>query len=70
MFCEPYLYVTSLVNLYLYVWHANTYYKRQLSGNNDPGTGRRPLTGFTFLSLFGLLDCVVMWLISMPIIKV
>ena len=23
MFCEPYLYVTSLVNLYLYVWYAN-----------------------------------------------
>ena len=24
-----------------------------------------PLTGFTFLNLFGLLECVVMWLISM-----
>ena len=23
MFCEPYLYVTSLVNLYLYVWYVN-----------------------------------------------
>ena len=29
-----------------------------------------PLTGFTFLSLFGLLECLVMWLISMPVIKV
>ena len=29
-----------------------------------------PLTGFTFLNLFGLLECVVMWLISMPVIKV
>ena len=25
-----------------------------------------PLTGFTFLNLFGLLECLVMWLISMP----
>ena len=29
-----------------------------------------PLTGFTFLNFFGLLDCLVMWLISMPVIKV
>ena len=29
-----------------------------------------PLTGFTFLSLLGLLECLVMRLISMPIIKV
>ena len=29
-----------------------------------------PLTGFTFLSLFGLLACLIMWLISMPVIKV
>ena len=29
-----------------------------------------PLTGFTFLSSFGLLECVVMSLISMPVIKV
>ena len=29
-----------------------------------------PLTGFTFLNLFGLLECLVMWLISMPVIKV
>ena len=29
-----------------------------------------PLKGFTFLNLFGLLECLVMWLISMPIIKV
>ena len=29
-----------------------------------------PLTGFIFLSLFGLLECLVMWLISMPVIKV
>ena len=29
-----------------------------------------PLTGFTFLNLLGLLECVVMWLISMPVIKV
>ena len=28
-----------------------------------------PLTGFTFLSLFGLLECLVMWLISMPVKK-
>ena len=25
-----------------------------------------PLTGFTFLNLFGLLECLVMWLITMP----
>ena len=25
-----------------------------------------PLTGFTFLNLFGLLECLVMWLISIP----
>ena len=29
-----------------------------------------PLTGFTFLNLFGLLECLVMWMISMPVIKV
>ena len=29
-----------------------------------------PLTGFTFLNLFGLLECLVMCLISMPVIKV
>ena len=29
-----------------------------------------PLTGFTFLNLFGLLEYLVMWLISMPVIKV
>ena len=29
-----------------------------------------PLTGFTFLNLFGLQECLVMWLISMPVIKV
>ena len=28
-----------------------------------------PLTGFMFLNLFGLLECLVMWLISMPVIK-
>ena len=28
-----------------------------------------PLTGFTFLNLFGLLACLVMLLISMPVIK-
>ena len=28
------------------------------------------LTGFTFLNLFGLLECLVIWLISMPLIKV
>ena len=27
-------------------------------------------TGFTFLNLFGLLECLVVWLISMPVIKV
>ena len=29
-----------------------------------------PLTGFIFLNLFGLLECLIMWLISMPVIKV
>ena len=29
-----------------------------------------PLTGFIFLNLFGLLEYLVMWLISMPVIKV
>ena len=29
-----------------------------------------PLMGFTFLSVFGLLECLVMWPISMPVIKV
>ena len=32
--------------------------------------GPIPLTGFIFLNLFGLLECLVMWLISMPVIKV
>ena len=27
-------------------------------------------TGFTLLNLFGVLECLVMWLISMPVIKV
>ena len=27
-------------------------------------------SSFTFLNLFGLLECLVMWLISMPVIKV
>ena len=30
----------------------------------------QPLTGFIFLNLFGLLECLVMWLILMPVIKV
>ena len=29
-----------------------------------------PPTGLTFLNLFGLLECLVMWLITMPVIKV
>ena len=29
-----------------------------------------PLTGFIFLNLLGLQECLVMWLISMPVIKV
>ena len=29
-----------------------------------------PITGFIFLNLFGLLECLVMWLISTPVIKV
>ena len=29
-----------------------------------------PLMGFTFLNLFGLLEYLVMWLISMPVINV
>ena len=29
-----------------------------------------PLTGFIFLNVFGFLECLVMWLISMPVIKV
>ena len=29
-----------------------------------------PLTGFTFLNLFDLLECLVMWLNQMPVIKV
>ena len=28
-----------------------------------------PLTGLTFLKLFGLVECLVMWLTSMPVIK-
>ena len=44
MFCEPYLYVTSLMNLYLYEWDAN-YVMRQMSGNNDSGPRRRPGPG-------------------------
>ena len=28
-----------------------------------------PLTGFIFLNLFGLLECLVIWLISMPVKK-
>ena len=29
-----------------------------------------PLTGYTFLNLFGFLECLVMWLFSMAVIKV
>ena len=29
-----------------------------------------PLTGFVFLGLFGLLECLVVWLISVPVVKV
>ena len=36
----------------------------------DGDIPRSTLTGFTFLSLFGLLECLIMWLISMPVIKV
>ena len=36
----------------------------------DGDVPRPPLTGFTFLNLFGLLECLDMWLISMPVIKV
>ena len=28
-----------------------------------------PLTGFTFLNLFGLLECLVTWLISIPVVS-
>ena len=53
MFCEPYLYVTAIVNLlYIYMYGTPCIFicmvrqlcnKRQLSGNNDPrawGVGR------------------------------
>ena len=36
----------------------------------DGDLPRSTSTGFTFLNLFGLLECLVMWLISMPVIKV
>ena len=36
----------------------------------DGDVPRLPLTGFIFLNLCGLLECLVMWLISMPVIKV
>ena len=36
----------------------------------DDDVPRSTLTGFIFLNLFGLLECLVMWLISMPVIKV
>ena len=36
----------------------------------DGDVPRSTLTGFIFLNLFGLLECLVMWLISMPVIKV
>ena len=32
--------------------------------------GDVPRSTFTFLYLFGSLECLVMWLISMPVIKV
>ena len=36
----------------------------------DGDVPRSTSHGFTFLNLFGLLECLVMWLISMPVIKV
>ena len=36
----------------------------------DGDVSRSTSYGFTFLNLFGLLECVAMWLISMPVIKV
>ena len=38
--------------------------------HNQPTNPVLPLTGFIFLNLFGLLECLVMWLISMRVIKV
>ena len=36
----------------------------------DGDVPRTASNGFIFLNLFGLLECLVMWLISMPVIKV
>ena len=36
----------------------------------DGDVPRSTSCGFIFLNLFGLLECLVMWLISMPVIKV
>ena len=36
----------------------------------DGDVSRSTLTGLIFLNLFGLLECLVVWLISMPVIKV
>ena len=36
----------------------------------DGDVPRSTSYGFTFLNLFGLPECLVMWLISMPVIKV
>ena len=36
----------------------------------DGDVPRSTSYGFIFLNLFGLLECLVMWLISMPVIKV
>ena len=45
----------------------------ELWGRYEDGeisTSKQVAEGFIFLNLFDLLECLVMWLISMPVIKV
>ena len=61
MFCEPYLYVTSLENLYLYVWYANYVIKDYLE-TMTRGPGRRPGPGYRVGALnLHLSTCIYAW---------
>ena len=45
-------------------------YKIPPGGGGGSIASLKSIMGFIFLNLFGLLECLVMWLISMPVIKV
>ena len=62
-----YLWLNLVSTRHLRPWYA----KHKMSvDSSSQKIGRNMYLQGTFLNLFGLLECVVMWLISMPVIKV